>query len=93
MYFVYMLASHREGTLYVGVTNDLARRMNEHKSGLIQGFVQKYGTRMFVYVESFDTARAAIEREKQIKGGSRKKKIILIETMNSTWTDLSNEIS
>ena len=86
--YVYILAS-RSGTLYIGVTNDLARRTYEHKHGLLPGFTSKYKIHRLVYVEEFDRADDAIAREKQLKGWSRKRKIALIESLNPTMKDLS----
>jgi putative endonuclease len=76
-------------TLYVGVTNDLMRRVLEHKQKVHKGFTAKYNINMLVYYESTDDISAAIMREKQIKGMSRSKKIALIESMNPKWDDLS----
>ena len=81
-YFVYILASQRNGSLYIGVTNDLVRRVYEHKQGLIPGFTQKYGIRDLVYVEVFDDIVNAITREKQLKAWRRAWKIELIEKTN-----------
>ncbi len=89
---VYILASGRNGTLYTGVTSHLQKRLQEHRSGMVDGFTKKYHVHNLVYYEVHDTMHAAISREKQIKGGSRKKKLTLIEIMNSTWRDLSNEL-
>jgi putative endonuclease len=75
--------------LYTGVTNDLNRRMYEHKNKVIKGFTQKYNVSKLVYFEETTDAYSAISREKQIKGGSRAKKIALIETINPDWKDLS----
>ena len=87
-YHVYILAnSHR--TLYVGVTNNLGRRMAEHKARLGSGFTTRYAVDRLVYVESTPDVRAAILREKQIKSWVRRKKIALIESMNADWKDLS----
>jgi len=87
-YFVYILASRRNGTLYVGVTNDVVRRVYEHKHGLIPGFTQKYGIRDLVYVEVFDDIVSPIAREKQLKAWRRAWKIELIEKTNPYWNDL-----
>jgi len=87
-YFVYILASKKDGTLYVGVTNDLKRRMAEHKNGLIPGFTRKHKVELLVYFETFDEPRSAIAREKRIKGGSRVNKVRLIEKNNPVWRDL-----
>ncbi len=87
-YYVYILSNmHR--TLYTGVTNDLARRVYEHKHGLVPGFASRYGIDRLVYFESTSDVGAAIEREKQPKGWLRTKKLALIESANPTWTDLS----
>ena len=87
-YYVYIMASYR-GTLYVGVTNDLARRVAEHKLGLGDGFTSKYKINRLVYfIETNDIASAYV-REKQIKGWTRIKKVRLIESMNPHWEDLS----
>ena len=90
-YFIYILASKRNGTLYTGVTNDLERRMYEHKIGMNEGFTKKYSVKTLVYFEEYPTAVDAITREKQIKGGSRKKKLALIEKDNPQWKDLSKD--
>ena len=87
---VYMLAS-RSGTLYIGVTNNLARRMYEHKEGLVPGFTKRYRIHWLVYFEEFDRATDAIAREKQLKGWSRKRKIALIESLNPSLKDLAVE--
>src|ERR1051325_11141061 len=87
-YFVYIMAS-RSRVLYVGVTNDLARRVNEHKSALTRGFTSKYRVNRLVYFEEFTDIRVAIAREKELKGWKRCRKIELIEESNLTWDDLS----
>ena len=89
---VYMMASKRNGTLYIGVTNDLLRRVYEHKQGANHGFTQKYACTRLVYYECFETMGDAISREKQLKSGSRKKKIALIEQNNFNWRDLYESI-
>jgi len=78
-------------TLYVGVTNNLQRRVYEHKNKMIQGFTSKYNITKVVYFEVFNDIESSIKREKQIKGWLRKKKIDLIESMNPDWNDLSEE--
>jgi putative endonuclease len=88
---VYILASKRNGTLYTGVTSDLARRVWEHKSDLVEGFTQKYGVHMLVYYEWHDDMRSAIIREKQIEKWNRTWKLRLIERENPEWRDLSDE--
>ena len=87
-YYVYIMTNH-SGTLYTGVTNDLHRRVYEHKSKLVPGFTQKYKITQLVYYEETPDVQAAIAREKQIKGWVRSKKIVLIETANPEWQDLS----
>ena len=88
---VYILASKRNGTLYVGVTSDLYDRMPQHKQGLSDGFTKKYGVTLLVYYEMHDDMLAAIHREKQIKGWKRAWKVRLIEQMNPEWLDLFDE--
>ena len=87
-YFVYILTS-KSGTLYTGMTNNLERRIYEHKNKLIDGFTKKYNVDRLVYYEVFGEVRDAIAREKQIKGWVRKKKIELIKSTNPKWLDLS----
>jgi len=87
-YYVYIMANHSR-TLYTGVTNNLLRRVMEHKKKELPGFTQKYNITQLVFYEETDDINAAIAREKQIKGWLRKKKIDLIETMNPKWADLS----
>ncbi len=89
-YYVYMLAS-RSRTLYTGVTNDLRRRVWEHRQGLVEGFTKKYKIHRLVYVEPFHEVQAAIRREKQIKGWRREKKVALISSANPAWDDLAEE--
>ncbi|MDP1872150.1 MAG: GIY-YIG nuclease family protein [Gallionella sp.] len=89
---IYILASQRNGTLYVGVTSNLVRRVWEHKSDKNPGFSRRYGVHMLVYYEMLDTMTAAIAREKQLKAGSRAKKLHLIESMNPDWNDLYDGI-
>jgi len=92
MYFVYILASRRNGTLYVGVTNDLVRRVYEHKNDFVDGFTKRYGVHLLVYYESTSEVASAIQREKQIKKWNRAWKIELIERVNQDWKDLYNEL-
>jgi putative endonuclease len=87
-YFVYILASRIGGTLYIGVTNDLLRRVAEHREKLVPGFTRKYGVARLVYFEEFQDIRDAIEREKQLKKWNRAWKIRLIEAKNPNWDDL-----
>jgi putative endonuclease len=89
-YYIYILTSP-SGTLYTGMTNNLQRRVYEHKNKLIEGFTKKYNVTRLVYFEVFPNARDAIAREKQIKSWRRSKKIDLIKTMNPKWKDLSEE--
>ncbi|MGE5801870.1 MAG: GIY-YIG nuclease family protein [Gemmatimonadota bacterium] len=91
-YHIYIMAS-RSRVLYAGVTNDLARRVNEHKQGLVAGFTFKYRVTRLVYFEEFADIRDAIVREKEIKGWKRSRKISLIEGRNPTWEDLSETLS
>ncbi|HEY2135510.1 MAG TPA: GIY-YIG nuclease family protein [Xanthobacteraceae bacterium] len=91
-FFVYILASGRNGTLYVGVTNDLARRMTEHKAKLVPGFTRTYGVDKLVYVEEYASILEARAREHALKRWRRAWKIELIENDNPHWRDLSGEI-
>jgi putative endonuclease len=88
-YFVYILASKRNGTLYTGVTNDLARRSLQHKNKIVPGFTRQYGVDILVWFEIHADIHVAIAREKQIKGWNRAWKIRLIEKDNSGWNDLT----
>lgn len=89
---VYILASRKRGTLYVGVTSNLVKRVWEHKNDLVDGFTRRYGVHLLVYYETCDSMEAAIGREKQLKAGPRSRKLALIEAMNPEWTDLYPEI-
>ena len=89
-YYLYMLASKRYGTLYIGVTNNLAARMEQHRAGKGSEFVKQYQVLRLVYIESYDRAEDAIRREKQLKKWNRDWKIRLIEEENLDWSDLSN---
>lgn len=91
-HWVYILASKRNGTLYVGVTRNLPRRIYEHKNELVEGFTKKYGVKTLVYAEEHPLATSAIQREKNIKHWSRKWKLDLIEGMNPEWDDLFNMV-
>jgi putative endonuclease len=91
-FYVYILTNKHNTVLYTGVTNDLKRRVYEHKSKLLEGFTKKYNVNKLVYFEVFQDASSAITREKQIKAGSRQKKIDLIRGMNSEWRDLYEEL-
>jgi putative endonuclease len=92
-YWIYILASRPRGTLYVGMTNDLIRRIYEHREGVIEGFTKTYAVKMLVYYEQHTTAINAIQREKNIKHWSRKWKIDLIRSMNPEWRDLWGDIT
>ena len=91
-YFVYIVASKRNGTLYTGVTNDLLRRVGEHKTGAVDGFTKRYKVDRLVYFEPMDDIRHAITREKQIKKWYRRWKIELIEEQNPKWRDLYEDL-
>ena len=88
-YFVYILTNENNRVMYVGVTNNLQRRLYEHKDGVIEGFTKTYNEHKLVYYETSLDVRAAITREKQLKGWTRAKKNALVETMNPQWKDLS----
>ncbi len=90
-YFVYIMTNKYNTVLYTGVTNNLQRRVWEHKTGRGSKFTSKYRITKLVYYEETDDIRAAIAREKQIKGGSRAKKMALIESLNPTWRDLAED--
>jgi putative endonuclease len=91
-FYVYILASKRNGTLYTGVTSDLIQRVWQHEQDLVEGFTKKYRVKKLVYYEVHDNAESAITREKQIKKWRRKWKLRLIEEKNPQWTDLYDEI-
>lgn len=91
-YYVYLLTNKNNTVLYTGVTNDLKRRVYEHKSKLLEGFTKKYNVDKLVYYEVFADSYHAIVREKKIKAGSRQKKIDLINGMNETWKDLYEDL-
>jgi len=90
---VYILASRCNGTLYVGVTSDLARRVSQHRSGLVEGFTRNYGVRRLVFAEFHDTMEDAIVREKRVKRWRRAWKLELIEQHNPQWRDLYEELA
>ena len=90
-YYIYMLSSRNNKVLYVGMTNNLQRRMYEHKHHLVEGFTDKYNVTKLVYFEETSDVNAAIEREKQLKKWRREKKNKLIESMNPNWNDLSDD--
>ena len=89
MYYVYILSTWNNKVLYTGVTNNLERRLYEHKNGLMEGFTKKYHVHKLVYFDTSADINAAIAREKQIKGWTRAKKVTLIEERNPNWIDLS----
>jgi len=91
-YYTCIMASERNGTLYIGMTDDLVRRVYEHKSGLVDGFTRKYGVHDLVYFEQTDDVHSAIAREKQMKKWDRKWKLRLIEESNPGWRDLYEEL-
>ncbi|WP_374547454.1 GIY-YIG nuclease family protein [Rhodoblastus sp.] len=90
---VYIMASKRHGTLYTGVTSNLARRVHEHRNDLIKGFTGRYQCHLLVFYEPYPRMDDAIGREKQLKAGSRQKKIALIEAMNPQWRDLYEDLA
>lgn len=89
---VYIITNKKNGTIYTGVTSDIAKRIYEHKTGVIGGFTKKHGCKILVFYELHDTMETAILREKQIKAGSLKKKLLLIETINHDWEDLYKDV-
>jgi putative endonuclease len=91
-YYVYILASKRNGTLYVGVTNDLLRRVYENKNDFVKGFTSKYGVHQLVFCEQHESYESALSREKQIKEWKRKWKLELIEKANPLWQELYGEL-
>jgi len=91
-HYVYLLASRKHGTLYVGVTNDLVRRVHEHTSGMVGGFTSKYHVTRLVWFETHDDVTAAIKREKEMKKWRREWKISLIERDNPDWLDITESI-
>ncbi len=91
-YYVYILAGRRNGTLYIGMTNDLIRRVGEHKADLVDGFTKEHGVHKLVYFEQTDDPLSAIQREKQMKKWNRKWKLDLIEEANPYWRDLYAEL-
>ena len=91
-FYVYILASKRNGTLYTGVTSNLAQRVWQHKQNIVKGFTKKYDVKSLVYYETHDSAESAITREKRIKKWRRAWKLQLIEDQNPLWKDLYEEI-
>ncbi len=86
------MTNKKDGVLYIGMTNDLRRRVEEHKQGIGSAFVKKYNLHYLVYYEVFTDPENAIRREKQLKAGSRKKKVVLVEERNPEWNDLYAEL-
>ena len=89
---IYMMTNKRNGTLYTGVTSDLPQRAWQHRTGAVEGFTRRYGCKLLVWYEMASTMESAIVREKQIKAGSRAKKLALIEAGNPEWRDLYPEV-
>jgi putative endonuclease len=89
---VYILASRRNGTLYIGLTSDLAKRIWEHKNDMVEGFTKRYGVHLLVWYELHESMESAIEREKRLKEWKRKWKLELIESTNPNWEDLYQRI-
>ena len=87
-YYVYIMTNKKNNVIYTGVTNNLKKRIYEHKEKLVAGFTKKYNINKLIYYEIFDSSCSAITREKKIKGGSRQKKLNLIKTLNPGWDDL-----
>ena len=93
MYWVYILASRKHGTIYIGVTNDLVRRIYQHKNKMSRGFTSQYSVGLLVWFEAYDDITTAIEREKELKKWRREWKINLIERDNPNWDDLYDSIT
>jgi putative endonuclease len=91
-FFVYILASRRNGTLYIGMTDNLARRVWEHQSGVVPGFTTKYGVKILVWYELHESRETAFQRERQLKKWKRAWKLELIELANPNWIDRTNEL-
>jgi putative endonuclease len=91
-FYVYMLTNQRNGTLYLGMTDDLARRIEQHRSGAVAGFTKRYGLKTLVWFEAHDTRESAKMRERAMKKWNRAWKVALIEKANSGWHDLSDQI-
>ncbi len=89
MYYVYILTNNADAVMYIGITNDLKRRLSEHRAEQISGFTKKYHTQKLVYFEEYSDPTAAISREKQLKSWARAKKNALVETKNPRWDDWS----
>jgi putative endonuclease len=92
-YYIYILTNKPRGTLYVGVTNDLVRRVYQHREGAVPGFTKTYGLKQLVYFEKYDTPMLAIQREKNIKHWSRAWKLDLVNSSNPQWRDLYKDIT
>ncbi len=92
-YYIYILSNYSNSTIYIGVTNNLVKRLYQHQNKLIDGFTSKYNINKLVYYEIYQNIDYAINREKQLKGWSRAKKNALIETLNPTWKDLGKELN
>jgi len=90
---VYIMASARNGTLYIGVTSDLSRRAFEHRTGSVEGFSKRHGCKLLVWFEPYERMDEAITREKQLKAGNRTRKLALIEADNSEWADLYENLN
>ncbi|ATQ66913.1 MULTISPECIES: GIY-YIG nuclease family protein [Methylosinus] len=90
---VYIIASSRNGTLYTGITSNLSQRAYQHREGLTPGFTTRYGCKLLVCYEYYERMVEAIAREKQLKGGSRRQKLALIESMNPIWSDLYEDLA
>ena len=91
-YYIYILSSYR-GTLYVGITSNLARRLEDHRHGVVGGFTKRYKVNRLVYCETTEDVLSAITREKQVKGWTRAKKAALIEANNPYWVDLADQLA
>jgi putative endonuclease len=92
-FYVYILASRRNGTLYTGMTDNLLQRVWKHKNDVFPGFTKQYGVKMLVWYEQYDTREAALWRERQIKKWNRAGKLELIESINSAWHDLYDDVA
>ena len=93
LYFVYIMASGRNGTFYIGVTNEIGRRAYEHREGLVEGFTKRYAVKQLVYYEPFEEVEAAIRRETRLKKWKRRWKLELIEAFNPGWRDLYEDLN
>ena len=91
-YYVYILASKKNGTIYIGVTNNLIRRVEEHKNGLVSGFTKDHGVHLLVYFEMYNDVNEALLREKRLKKWKREWKLTIIEKENPNWNDLYNQL-